>query len=156
MSWILNKGRKPKKEVLLEELAKEDLQVLSLAYVYAKNLQMYGIDITKAICSATENMEIISRAHQQGYYDAMNRIKSESKNNMGLWGLCRYDLSKKCEGKYKDCVDCVLDEMKAEFINQYPKNYTGEPELNGTSCVFSLNKVLDVIDNYKTESGDKK
>ena len=53
---FLNNGRKSKKEVLLEELAKEDLQVLSLAYVYAKNFHMYGIDVTKAICSATENV----------------------------------------------------------------------------------------------------
>ncbi len=70
---ILNKGRKTKKEALLDELAKEDLQVLSLAYVYAKNIQIYGEDVTKAICSAEENLDMMSKAYRKGYSDAMNR-----------------------------------------------------------------------------------
>ena len=49
----------------------------------------------------------------------------------------------------------VLDKIKAEFISIYPKNYMGEPELGGRSCVFSLNKVLEIIDKYKAESEDK-
>ncbi len=47
----------------------------------------------------------------------------------------------------------VLDRIRAEFISLYPKNYAGEPELGGSSCEFSLNKVLNVIDKYKAESG---
>jgi len=46
----------------------------------------------------------------------------------------------------------ILDKIRAEFINRYPKNYAGEPELGGASCVFSLNKVLEIIDKYKAES----
>ena len=146
MSWILNKGRKPKKEFLLEELAKEDLQVLSLAYVYAKNLQMYGIDITKAIGSAAENMEIISRAHQQGYYDAMDRIKSESENNTGL---CWRDLSKKREGKYRDCTDCVLDKIRAEIADLDDADYDYE------GYYKAVTDALQIIDKYKTESEEE-
>ena len=71
---LFSKGRKPKKEVLLEELAKEDLQVLSLAYLYAKNIQMYGVDVTQACCSAIQNVTMLDKAYQKGYYDAMNRI----------------------------------------------------------------------------------
>lgn len=72
-----------KKEALLEELAKEDLQVLSLAYMYAKNLHMYGEDVTKAIYSATQNTAMLNKAYQRGYYDAMNKkiIESEDKDN---------------------------------------------------------------------------
>lgn len=71
-----------KKEVLLEELAKEDLQVLSLAYIYAKNLYMYGEDVTKAISSAIQNTAMLSKAYHRGYYDAMNKIiESEAKND---------------------------------------------------------------------------
>ena len=62
---------------MLEELAKEDLQVLSLAYMYAKNLQIYGVDITKAISSATENLAIMDKAYKQGYYDALNKEGKE-------------------------------------------------------------------------------
>ena len=78
---ILNKGRKIKKEALLEELAKEDTQILGLAYVHAKYLMMYGIDIEKAVYTATENVEILTKAYQKGYYDAMRRISQMEKFN---------------------------------------------------------------------------
>lgn len=44
-----------------------------------------------------------------------------------------------------------LDDVKAEFINLYPKNYMGEPELGGASCSFSLNKVLNILDSVGKE-----
>lgn len=74
---FLIKEQKTKKEFLLEELAKEDLQVLSLAYVYAKNLHMYGKDVTKAICSATQNVAMLEKAYRNGYNDAVNRMMAE-------------------------------------------------------------------------------
>ena len=77
---FLNRGRKPKKEILLEELAKEDLEILMLAYVYAKNLHMYGIDVTKSICSATENAVILDIAYRKGYCDAMDNMMAESED----------------------------------------------------------------------------
>lgn len=60
-------------------------------------------------------------------------------------------------GRVKECLDTLeqeptLEKIKAEFISLYPKNYAGEPELGGLSCVFSLNRVLRVIDKYNTES----
>lgn len=64
---------------MLEELAKEDLQVLSLAYVYATNLHMYGEDVTKAICSATENTAMMEKAYRKGYHDAMSRMSRMEK-----------------------------------------------------------------------------
>ena len=49
-----------------------------------------------------------------------------------------------------------LDDVKAEFINRYPKNWADEPELGGASCEFSLCKVLEILDNIgKAESEDK-
>ena len=42
----------------------------------------------------------------------------------------------------------TLNKMKDEFISLYPKNYAGEPELGGSSCSFSLNQVLAIIDKY--------
>ena len=48
--------------------------------------------------------------------------------------------------------DSVLDKIRAEFISLYPKNFAGEPELGGLSCVFSLNEILRIIDKYKAES----
>jgi hypothetical protein len=68
---ILYRGRKPKKEFLLEELAKENIQTLGLAYAYARNLMLYGVDITKVLDTAAQNAEALSRAYEKGYYDAM-------------------------------------------------------------------------------------
>ena len=49
-----------------------------------------------------------------------------------------------------------LNDIRAEFINSYPTNYMGEPELNGMTCHFSLNKVLEIIDRIcKAESEDE-
>ena len=79
--FLNKKGRTTKKEALLEELAKEDLQVLSLTYIYAKNLHMYGEDVTKAVSSATQNVAMLSKAYQKGYYDAMNKKIAESEEN---------------------------------------------------------------------------
>lgn len=42
----------------------------------------------------------------------------------------------------------MLNKIKDEFISLYPKNYAGEPELGGSSCSFSLNQVLAIIDKY--------
>ena len=58
---------------------------------------------------------------------------------------------------YNNCKEIadgleVLDKIREEFISLYPKNYAGMPELGGASCVFSLYKVLSIIDKYKSES----
>ena len=41
-----------------------------------------------------------------------------------------------------------LDDIKAEFTSCYPKNVYGELELGGRSCVFSLNKVFEILDKH--------
>lgn len=44
-----------------------------------------------------------------------------------------------------------IEDIKEEFISQYPKNVYGDLELGGRSCVFSLNKVLEIIDKHVKE-----
>lgn len=75
---ILCKGMKAARDALLEQLTKEDLQVLSLAYMYAKYLQMYGKDITKTIDTATQNAALLEKAYRKGYYDGRNDMLAES------------------------------------------------------------------------------
>ena len=75
---LITKGRQTMKEALLEELAKEDLQVLALAHIYAKNMYKYGVDVTKAISTATEAAAIMDKVYQNGYYDAMNKMSAEN------------------------------------------------------------------------------
>jgi hypothetical protein len=50
-------------------------------------------------------------------------------------GLCRYDLSKKCEEKYRDCTDCILDKIRAEIMSK-----------------DGLEEALEIIDKYRAES----
>ena len=46
----------------------------------------------------------------------------------------------------------MLDSVKAEFINQYPTNQMGKLVADGTMFWFSLNKVLEILDNIGKES----
>ena len=59
-----------------------------------------------------------------------------------MW-LCKYDLSKECDGKYNDCVDCVLDKIKAE-INSPNR---------GTCDYFIVDRIEEIINKYKAEKG---
>lgn len=61
-----------------------------------------------------------------------------------MW-LCKRDLSKECEGKYRDCTDCVLDKIRAEidglvyyWCEVNPRNV--------------IDDVLKIIDKYRAES----
>ena len=62
------------KEKLIELLSKEDTMVLSQAYLYAKNLTNYGVDITEKWVTATQNARALERAYREGYYDALQRL----------------------------------------------------------------------------------
>lgn len=77
--WTLFKDRKSKQAAVLEELAKEDLQVLALAYTYAKNLQTYGVDVTEKWLTATQNASALEKAYLEGYYDAMEQANQAFK-----------------------------------------------------------------------------
>ena len=44
-----------------------------------------------------------------------------------------------------------IDQIKKEFINRYPKNRMDKLYLDGRSCHFSLNEVLNILDKYKKE-----
>ena len=51
-------------------------------------------------------------------------------------------------------INAVLVQMRNEFIDRYPRNYANDLELNGCSCVFSLNEILRIIDKYRKEQTD--
>ena len=62
-----------------------------------------------------------------------------------MW-LCKRDLSKKCEGKYRDCTDCVLDKIRTEI----------ESLLIAFMRAGEIQKgALKILDKYKAESEDK-
>lgn len=52
---------------------------------------------------------------------------------------------------YEDGKSDILDKIRIEFTNRYPKNYAGELDLGGSACHFSLNEILEIIDKYRNE-----
>lgn len=52
--------------------------------------------------------------------------------------------------------DDTIDQIKKEFIDKYPRNYMGGLELDGRSCVFSLNEILKILDKYKKGENHEK
>lgn len=68
-----------------------------------------------------------------------------------MW-LCKRDLSKECEGKYKDCTDCVLDKIRAE-IAEFEEEVFHRTE--DYSDYAAVRYCLEIIDKYKAESEDK-
>lgn len=68
------------KESLLAALAKEDEQVLAVAYLYAQNVQKYGVDITQAAMTAVQNVAMINRVYAVAYADAMKQFSLGAKD----------------------------------------------------------------------------
>ena len=68
-------------------------------------------------------------------------------------GCCSWNskyelLSKQNLSKDDDTVD-IINQLRKEFIDRYPKNCMGGWELDGRSCVFSLNQVLQILNKYR-------
>lgn len=63
-----------------------------------------------------------------------------------MW-LCKRDLSRECEGKYRDCTDCVLDKISAEIIQM--------PTISLNANDIYKADVLEIIDKYKAEGIEK-
>lgn len=61
------------KEKLIELLSQEDTIVLNQAYLYARSLTNYGVDITEKWLTATQNVSALEKAYKNGYYDALKR-----------------------------------------------------------------------------------
>ena len=58
-------------------------------------------------------------------------------------GLCRYDLSKKCEGKYRDCTDCILDQIRIEIAELDDADYDYE------GYYKAVTDALQIIDKHR-------
>ncbi len=67
-----------------------------------------------------------------------------------MW-LCKRDLSRECDGKYRDCTDCVLDKIRAE-IEELPKTY---PFVNHYDRYVKEDDVKKIIDKYMTEGSEE-
>lgn len=64
----------PQKTDLLKLLAKEDPQVLGLAYLYARCIARDGADVTEKWLTATEQSQMLERAYTRGRNDGINSV----------------------------------------------------------------------------------
>lgn len=60
-------------------------------------------------------------------------------------GKCRYDLSEDCHKK--DCLDCVLDKIRAEIEASRWTDRNIRIERNALAS--GLDKALEIIDKYR-------
>ena len=63
------KNNKDRKQLMIDYLSNESEQVIALAYVYAKNLCEYGVDVTKEIDSAVAQQAALHNAYIKGRTD---------------------------------------------------------------------------------------
>lgn len=69
------------KQVLLDYLANESIEVIQTAYIYAKCYCKYGVNVTEKWQTATEQAFNLQRAYQDAYKDAFD----DAKKNMPRW-----------------------------------------------------------------------
>jgi len=65
------------KAALIEELSNYSLQELGLAISYAKSMALYGVDVTQAWETASQNTANMERAYRRAFYDAMKTLSRE-------------------------------------------------------------------------------
>lgn len=77
---------KDRKQLMLEYLSHESEQVIALAYMYAKNLCEYGVDVTKEIDSAVAQQAALHNAYLKGRSDerilSMTHMNNHKKENI--------------------------------------------------------------------------
>ena len=61
------------KQVMLDELSKESEQVISIAYSYAKNIVMCGVDVTEAWTTVSAQQFALERAYHRGFKEGLDR-----------------------------------------------------------------------------------
>ena len=75
------KNNKDRKQLMIDYLNNESEQVIALAYIYAKNLCEYGIDVTKGINSAVAQQAALHNAYLKGRNDERILLMIDMDNN---------------------------------------------------------------------------
>ena len=65
------------KEKLLKALSEESYGVISLAYMFAKNFETFGEDVTRRWQNAILQTDALNRAYKKGVDDTLIRMRSK-------------------------------------------------------------------------------
>lgn len=85
------------REQLLQELSEQSTEVLAQALMYAKNLVMYGIDVTQKWDTVVAQSSALEQARYKGYVEGAESTYSEvilTDPNTGRSGTALYDQSR--------------------------------------------------------------
>lgn len=66
-----------KKKILIDLLKDEPIEVIQLAYLYAKNYSKFGVDVTEDWETATKQADALERAYKRGMYDFQQKLNTE-------------------------------------------------------------------------------
>lgn len=67
-------GSRNKRQSIIDELLKQPTDVLALALVYAYNYKTYGVDVTQAWDTATQNCVALERSYIKGVKDTKEEL----------------------------------------------------------------------------------
>lgn len=63
------------KKKMLDAIAKESDAVIALAYMYAKNFEEVGFDVTRRMITAEKNVQYLESVYKKGVDDTLERIR---------------------------------------------------------------------------------
>ena len=70
-----------KSKLLINELSKMSPMVIATAYIHAISYTRYGVDVTEKWVTATQNVAVLEKAYNKGYYDALQRLSESEESN---------------------------------------------------------------------------
>ncbi len=125
------------KQALLDLLSEESIQVLQVAYIYAKNYVMYGEDITKEWTTAVQQASIIEQVRQKAWVEAYDSFKKEYEDRL------KADLAAMLTE-----IQLELDEMKITKVRSAGfAPYSKDPFRRGVNCSKEI--IQQKIDSLK-------
>ena len=68
-----------KKKILLDLLKNEPIEVVQLAYLYAKNYTKYGVNVIEDWVTATKQSYALEQAYLKGVYDCQQKLEGVNK-----------------------------------------------------------------------------
>lgn len=69
-----------RKDKMLAQLRNESLSIICLAYMYAKNFEETGFDVTTKWATMEEQNRILQEVYNRGYKDALQKIQEDNTN----------------------------------------------------------------------------
>lgn len=91
------------KDIILAEIEKEDVQIIQTAYCYAKNLHLYGVDVSEKWDTVIQQTCALEKAKNVGYYEALEEM-SRAREMPGHWEFVQYDANPKIGNWH--CSEC--------------------------------------------------